>query len=60
MSIGNKDEFEDAFDRIDSFTTRKKVHKIVSFSVIFVDNDGKLIFEKTSLAKNAGECFFKL
>ena len=41
MNIDNKDEFEDAFDRIDSFTTRKKVHKIVSFSLIFVDNDGK-------------------
>lgn len=59
VSIDNKDEFKDAFDRIDSFTTRKKVHQIVSFSLIFVDNDGKLIFEKTSCAKNAGECFFQ-
>ena len=59
VSIDNKDEFKDAFDRIDSFTTRKKVHKIVSFSLIFVDNDGKLIFEKTSCAKNAGEGFFQ-
>jgi len=59
VSTDNKDEFKDAFDRIDSFTTRKKVHQIVSFSLIFVDNDGKLIFEKTSCAKNAGECFFQ-
>ena len=59
VSTDNKDEFKDAFDRLDSFTTRKKVHQIVSFSLIFVDNDGKLIFEKTSCAKNAGECFFQ-
>ena len=59
VSIDNKDEFKDAFHRLDSFTTRKKLHQIVSFSLIFVDNDGKLIFEKTSCAKNAGECFFQ-
>ena len=59
VSTDNKDEFKDAFHRLDSFTTRKKLHQIVSFSLIFVDNDGKLIFEKTSCAKNAGECFFQ-
>ena len=59
VSTDNKDEFKDAFNRLDSFTTRKKLPQIVSFSLIFVDNDGKLIFEKTSCAKNAGECFFQ-
>ena len=57
--INNKDEFKDAFNRIESFTIRKNVHRIVSFSLIFVDNDGKLIFEKTFCGKNAGECFFQ-
>ena len=44
--INNKDEFKDAFNRIESFTIRKNVHRIVSFSLIFVDNDGKLFLKK--------------
>ena len=41
-----------------SFTLRKNVHAIVSFSLVFVDTNGKLIFEKAFCGKNAGEFFF--
>ena len=41
-----------------SFTIRKDIHSIVSFSLIFVDKDGKLLFEKTYCGDEAGEYFF--
>ena len=59
VSINQEDKIEDAFDKIESFTIRKSAHKIVSFSLIFIDTDGKLIFEKNFCGRNAGEYFFK-
>ena len=37
---------KDSLGKMDSFTIRKSPHRIVSFSLIFVDTDEKLIFEK--------------
>ena len=54
-----KDDFKDALKSEESFTERKNIHKIVSFSLIFVDTEGKIIFEKTFCGKNAGEYFFQ-
>ena len=58
-SINYNDKLSDVYGKEESFTHRKNSHKIVSFSLIFVDNDGKLIFEKTFCGKNTGEHFFK-
>ena len=41
-----------------SFTIRKDVHSIVSFSIIFTDTNGLLLFEKSYCGNNAGEIFF--
>ena len=41
-----------------SFTIKKDLHTIVSFSLIFVDIDGELIFEKCYCGNNAGKYFF--
>ena len=49
--------FEDSLKSNESFTVRKNVHIIVSFSVVFVDIDGKLLYEKTFCGDNAGEVF---
>ena len=57
--INCKDNLENSFDIKESFTKRKNVHKIVSFSLIFVDNNGKLLFEKIFCGANAGEIFLK-
>ena len=59
VSINQEDKIEDAFDKIESFTIRKSAHKIVSFSLIFIDTDGKLIFEKNFCGRSAGEYFSK-
>ena len=59
VSINQEDKIEDAFDKIESFTIRKSAHKIVSFSLIFIDTDGKLIFEKNFCGRSAGEYFFQ-
>jgi hypothetical protein len=40
-----------------SFTLKKDIHSIVSFSLIFVDTDGKLVFEKCYCGDNADEIF---
>ena len=56
-SINKKGKIEDALNQTKSFTIRKSAHKIVSFSLIFVDTDGKLIFEKKFCGKNAGQFF---
>ena len=50
--------FEDSLKSNESFTVRKNVHIIVSFSVVFVDIDGKLLYEKTFCGDNAGEVFY--
>ena len=57
--INSKDKLEDTIEKNESFTIRKSAHKIVSFSLIFVDTDGKLIFEKTYCGENTGEHFFQ-
>ena len=44
---------------MESFTTKKCSHEIVSFGLIFVDTNGKLIFEKTFCGRNAGQSFLK-
>ena len=59
VSINQEDKIEDAFDKIESFTIRKSAHKIVSFSLIFIDTDGKLIFEKKFLRKKCRRIFFQ-
>ena len=41
-----------------SFTVKKDIHSIVSFSLIFVDTYGELIFEKCYCGDNAVEYFF--
>ena len=38
--------------------TKKQMHQIVSFSLVFVDTDGKLLYEKAYCGENAGEYFF--
>ena len=35
------------------------MHQIVSFSLVFVDTDGKLLYEKAYCGENAGEYFFQ-
>ena len=57
--INCKDNLENSFDIKESFTKRKNVHKIVSFSLIFVDNNGKLLFEKYSVEQMLGKFFLK-
>ena len=57
--INSKNKLEDTIEKNESFTIRKSAHKIVSFSLIFVDTDGKLIFEKTYCGENTGEQFFQ-
>ena len=41
----SKDDLTDALKSKESFTDRKNIHKIVSFSIIFLDTNGKIIFE---------------
>ena len=52
--------FENSLKGNESFTTKKNAHIIVSFSVVFVDIDGMLLYEKTFCADNAGELFYLL
>ena len=52
------DEDQKTFDSNKSFTIRKDRHTIVSFSLIFVDMNGELIFEKCYCGDNAGKVFF--
>ena len=49
--INSKDKSEDMIEKNQSFTTRKIAHKIVSFSLIFVDTDGKLILKRRIVVK---------
>ena len=56
-SINKKGKIEDALNQTKIFTIRKSAHKIVSFSLIFVDTDGKLIFEKFFCGNYAGRLF---
>ena len=55
----SKDDLADALKSKESFTNRKNIHKIVSFSIIFLDTNGKMIFEKHFCGKNSGEYFFQ-
>ena len=55
----SKDDLADALKSKESFTDRKNIHMIVSFSIIFLDTDGKMIFEKNFCGRNAGEYFFQ-
>ena len=57
-SLNENGKIEDTVNQMESFTIRKSAHEIVSFSLIFVDTDGKLIFEKNFCGKNAGQLFF--
>ena len=56
----SKDDLADALKSKESFTDRKNIHKIVSFSIIFLDTHGKMIFEKKIVYKMQGNIFFKL
>ena len=51
--------FTKALDSNRSFTNKKQIHQNVSFSLIFVDMDGKLIFESAYCGENAGAYFFE-
>ena len=42
----SKDDLADALKSKESFKDRKNIHKIVSFSIIFLDTNGKMIFGK--------------
>ena len=55
----SKDDLADALISKESFTDRKNIHKIVSFSIIFLDTHGKMIFEKNFCGQNVGEYFSK-
>ena len=57
--INKEVNLESTLGKMESFTTRKCSHEIVSFSLIFVDTNGKLIFEKTFCGRNAGQFFSK-
>ena len=54
-----KDDLADALKSKESFTDRKKIHKIVSFSIIFLDTNGKMIFEKHFCGKMQENVFFQ-
>lgn len=41
----------------ESFTFKKEVHVIISYSIIFVDKYGKILFEKCYCGDNPGEHF---
>ena len=55
--INKEVNLENTLGKMESFTTRTCSHEIVSFSLIFVDTNGKLIFEKTFCGRNAGQFF---
>ena len=55
-----KDDFKDALKSEQSFTERKNIHKLVSFSLIFVDTEGKIIFKSNFCGKMQENIFFKL
>ena len=52
----SKDDLADALISKESFTDRKNIHKIVSFSITFLDTHGKMIFGK-KCGQNAGKYF---
>ena len=54
----SKDDLADALISKESFTDRKNIHMIVSFSIIFLDTNGKIIFEKKFLRKKCRRVFF--
>ena len=59
-SLNNENgDFNDALKSNKSFTNKKQIHQIVSFSLVFVDTDGKLIFEKVYCGENAGAYFLQ-
>ena len=45
----------DALASNKTFTNKKQMHQIVSFSLVFVDTDEKLLYEKAYCGENAGE-----
>ena len=47
------------FFRQKSFTIKKEIHILISYSIIFIDNNGKIIFEKCYCDKNVGENFIE-
>ena len=49
---GKNDEMNDK-----SFTYKKEAHIVISYSLIFIDKFGKLLFEKCYCGKNAGLFF---
>ena len=51
--------FTDALASNKTFTNKKQIHQIVSFSLVFVDTNGKLLYEKAYCGENAGEYFFQ-
>ena len=51
--------FTKALDSNRSFTNKKQIHQNVSFSLIFVDTNGKLIFERANCSENFGAYFFE-
>ena len=51
--------FTDALASNKTFTNKKQIHQIVSFSLVFEDTNGKLLYEKAYCGENAGEYFFQ-
>ena len=51
--------FTDALASIKTFTSRKQIHEIFSFSLVFVDTNWKLLHEKAKCGENAGENVFQ-
>ena len=51
--------FTDALVSNKTFTNTKQIYQIVSFSLVFVDTNGKLLYEKSYRGENAGEYFFQ-
>ena len=50
--------FTDALGSNKTFANKKRMHQIVSFSLVFVDTNGKLLYEKAYCGENASEYFF--
>ena len=46
-------------DNNKSITVKKNLHEVVSYSLIFIDNLGKLIYEKNYCGPHAGPDFFQ-
>ena len=53
------DECKNSVDNNKSINVKKNLHEVVSYSLIFIDNLGKLIYEKNYCGPHAGPDFFQ-